>query len=244
MISLLSQGVVSVVERSAIGSSGHSSAINIGASILESRSSIGFISNTVIRSRIQPKNLSIRQDVAASESIDVVDGVVDDIAIAGHHDDASEVLEYVRVEDCHQVHGGTVEGVGASAHEIAVVQLAGLVLGKEKGLHGSVLDLHAMSESTGLVEESVYGVDVDVPLVDGCFGISLGGIAGDGIDHADISGLTTVFGGIPGYRRVGRSSFVVFLIYSSKYCKQEGSYDSFALAKPAFDQIVLPTTLA
>jgi hypothetical protein len=35
-----------------------------------------------------------------------------------------------------------------------------------------------------------------------------------------------------------------FLIYLSTYCKQEGSYDSFALAKPAFDQIVLPTTPA
>jgi hypothetical protein len=48
---------------------------------------------------------------------------------------------------------------------------------------------------------------------------------------------------ILGSRRVGRSSLVVFLIYSSKYCKQEGSY-SFTIAKLAFDEIVLPTKLA
>jgi hypothetical protein len=110
----LLQRIVSVVERSAVSSSGHSSAIDIGASILEFRGGIDFISNTVVGSRIQPNDLGIRQDVAASESVDVVDGVIDHIAIAGHHDDASEVLEYVGVEDCHQVHDGTVEGVSIS----------------------------------------------------------------------------------------------------------------------------------
>jgi hypothetical protein len=46
--------------------------------------------------------------------------VIDDIAVTGHHDDASEVLEYVRVEDCHEVHDGTVEGVSVSTNEVGV----------------------------------------------------------------------------------------------------------------------------
>jgi hypothetical protein len=200
--SLLLQGIISIVERSAVGSSGHGSAIDVGASILESRSRVDLVGNTIVRSRIQPKDLGIRQDVAAPESIDVADGVVDHIAVARHHDDGSEVLEYVRVENSHQVHSGAVEGIGASANEIAVadqsLELAGFVLGKEKSLHGSVLDLHAMGQSTGFVEESVDGVDVDVPLVDGCFGISRGGSVGDGVDHADVGSLATVFGGGPG----------------------------------------------
>jgi hypothetical protein len=45
-------------------------------------------------------------------------------------------------------------------------------------------------------------------------------------------------------RRVSCSSLVVFLIYSSKYCKQVGSYESFALANPTFGEIALPTKLA
>lgn len=195
----LLQRVVSIVERSAISSSGHGSAIDVGASILESRGSIDLIGNTVVRSRIQPKDLGIRQDIATSEGVDVADGVIDHIAVARHHDDGSEVLEYMGVEDSHQVHGSAVEGISASANEIAVadqsLELAGFVLGKEESLHGSVLDLHAMSQSTGFVEESVDGIDVDVPLVDGCFGISRGGIVGDGIDHADVGGLTTILGG-------------------------------------------------
>jgi hypothetical protein len=100
-IPLLSQRIISIVKRSAISSSRHSTAIDIGTSILKSRGSIDFISNTVIRSRIQPNDFGIRQNIAAPEGVDVVDGVVDDIAVAGHHDDASEVLEYVGVEDCH-----------------------------------------------------------------------------------------------------------------------------------------------
>jgi hypothetical protein len=85
----------------------------------------------------------------------------------------------------------------ASVDPPTSLELAGFVLGEQKGLHGSVLDFHTVSESTCLVEESVYGVDVDVPLVDGCFGIGLRGVAGDGVDYADISGLAAVFGGRP-----------------------------------------------
>lgn len=62
-------------------------------------------------------------------------------------------------------------------------------------MHGGVLDFHAVSKAAGLVEEGVYGVDVDVPLVDCCFGIGLGGVVGNGVDNADVSGLATVFGG-------------------------------------------------
>ena len=75
--------------------------------------------------------------------------------------------------------------------------MAGFVLGEEKGLHGSVLDLHAVSQSAGSVEEIVDGVDVNVPLVDGCFGIIRRRVAGDRVDHADIGGLTTEVGGGP-----------------------------------------------
>ena len=199
-LSLL-QGIVSIVERSAVSRSGHGSTIDVGASILESRSRVDLVGNTIVRSRIQPKDFGIRQDIAAPESVDVADGVVDHIAVARHHDDGSEVLEYMGVENSHQVHSSAIEGISASANEVAVadqsLELAGFVLGKEESLHGSVLNLHAMSQSTGFVEESVDGVDVDVPLVDGCFGISCGGVVGDGVDHADIGGLATIFDGGP-----------------------------------------------
>lgn len=196
---LLLQGIVSIVERSAISSSGHSRAIDIGASIFLSRSDVDLIGNTIVRGRVQPDNVRIGQNVAAPECIDVIDSMVDHIAIARHHNDRSQILEYVRVENSHQVHGSAVEGVCAAANKVAVAdqghELAGFVLGEKEGIHGGVLDLHAVGQSTGFVEESVDGIDVDVPLVDGCFGIVLRRIVGDGVDHADVGGLAAVVGG-------------------------------------------------
>lgn len=129
---LLSQRIVPIVKRSAISSGRHSSAVDTGTSILKSRSSIDLISNTIVGSRIQPKNLSIRKDIAAPKGVDVVDSVVDDISVSRHHDDGSQILKYMGVEDGHQVHGSTVEGIGATADEIAVanqsLELAGFVL--------------------------------------------------------------------------------------------------------------------
>lgn len=102
------------------------------------------------------------------------------------------------VEHRHEVHGCTIEGIGATADKVAdadqSLELAGFVLGEEQGLHGGVLDLHAVSEATGLVEKGVYGVDVGVPLIDGCLDIVLRRIVGDRVEHADIGCLATRFG--------------------------------------------------
>ena len=123
--------------------------------IFQPRCKVDLIGNTIISSRIQPKDIGIGQNIAASEVVDIVDGVIDHIAIHRHHDNAPEVIENMGVKHHHQIHGGAVEGIGAAADEIAIAdegfELARFVLGEEEGLHGCVLDLHAEGETAGLV---------------------------------------------------------------------------------------------
>lgn len=140
----------------------------------ESRHVVGEI---LLQHSIRPQEISIRQDVAAAEEIDVINSAVDGSCVVRVIDDGLQVRNDMVAEDNVQVvnstgqsRGGEAIGVGGVGESL---ELAWLVFGVEDDLAGLLVEVERVGDAESGVQEGVDSDDVGVPLDNG--GLDVGG---------------------------------------------------------------------